>query len=69
LSRVRDVVPVDKLTAQVIESHAMRGRLAQLAIDELLEECRCGHVRAAHMKPGQCCELACDCRVFRRAVR
>jgi hypothetical protein len=69
MARVRDVLPLTKLQAQILESHVAKGAAAQVAIDELLEECRCGHVRAAHVKPGQCCEVTCDCRVFRKAVR
>jgi len=68
MARVRDVVPIDKLTAQVLDSHVPKGP-DQAHVAELLEECRCGHVRAAHVKPGQCCELACECRVFRKLVR
>lgn len=70
MARVRDVIPISKLNAEVLESHVPKRSAKILAsVEELLEECRCGHVRAAHVVPGRCCELACNCRVFRKAVR
>ena len=45
-----------------------RGVAAQEAVDELLQVCWCGHVKAAHIKTGHCSEADCDCIRFSKGM-
>lgn len=69
--RVREVHHLSRREEVIASTFYQRGQAAQRSVDvdELLEVCRCGHVRAAHVKPGQCCEAGCSCLVFGKAVR